>query len=115
MTAAVKYCGGCNPRYDRTGALAELKAALPGVRFVPAAPGQAADALLVLCGCTARCADLTGLEAGMQVIVCGPGDLPGAAAPPGGRIRKGGNRTRVGKTNLRRVGGTSFWGARRCR
>ena len=48
MTAAVKYCGGCNPRYDRTGALAELKAALPGVRFVPAAPGQAADALLVL-------------------------------------------------------------------
>ena len=66
MTAAVKYCGGCNPRYDRTGALAELKAALPGVRFVPAAPGQAADALLVLCGCTARCADLTGLEAGMH-------------------------------------------------
>ena len=42
----VRYCGGCNPRYDRTGALAELKAALPGVRFVPAAPGQAADALL---------------------------------------------------------------------
>ena len=76
MTAAVKYCGGCNPRYDRTGALAELKAALPGVRFVPAAPGQAADALLVLCGCTARCADLTGLE------------LPGAAARLGGRIGK---------------------------
>ena len=88
MTAAVKYCGGCNPRYDRTGALAELKAALPGVRCVAAAAGQGADALLVLCGCTARCADLTGLEAGMQVIVCGPGDLPGAAARLGGRIGK---------------------------
>lgn len=88
MTVAVKYCGGCNPRYDRTKALAELKAALPEARFVPATPGEPGDALLVLCGCTARCADLTGLETGIQVIVCGPGDLPGAAARLGGRIGK---------------------------
>lgn len=80
MTVAVKYCGGCNPRYDRTAALTEISTALPGARFISAAPGRFTDALLVLCGCPARCAGLAGLDAGLQVIVCGPEDLPGVAA-----------------------------------
>lgn len=57
----VKYCGGCNPRYDRTAVRAHLKAACLFASFSTAIPGEPCDALLVLCGCTARCADVTGL------------------------------------------------------
>lgn len=88
MTVAVKFCGGCNPRYDRRAALESLQASLPGLCFRPARPGQPAQALLVLCGCTARCADLTGLDAPLQVMVCGPGDLPGAVQRLGASIGK---------------------------
>ena len=61
LEVGVKYCGGCNPRYDRTAVRARLKAACPFASFSTAIPGEPCDALLVLCGCTARCADVTGL------------------------------------------------------
>ena len=57
----VRYCGGCNPRYDRVAALRALSGQCPGVEFAPAAPGQ--QLTLLLCGCSAQCArrdDLTG-------------------------------------------------------
>lgn len=36
MTVAVKYCGGCNPRYERTELAERLRADFPGVRIVRA-------------------------------------------------------------------------------
>ena len=33
MTVAVKYCGGCNPRYDRGAALEKLKKRYPDIKF----------------------------------------------------------------------------------
>lgn len=66
MRVGVKYCGGCNARYDRTALVARLKAALGGgVDWVGAAAELDAplDFVLVVCGCTAACAqhqDLTG-------------------------------------------------------
>lgn len=70
----VKYCGGCNPRFDRAEAVRTLgfgqaEAARPGVRY---------RMLLVVCGCTARCADLTGLEAGMRLLISTPEELDAA-------------------------------------
>ena len=59
MTAAVKYCGGCNPRYDRVAAVRKLEEQCPHVRLLPAGPGQGLT--LLVCGCSAQCADLTGL------------------------------------------------------
>ena len=56
----VRYCGGCNPRYDRTAALHALEEQFPGLRFLPAAPGQ--PLTLVICGCAAQCADVSDLE-----------------------------------------------------
>lgn len=35
MTVAVKYCGGCNPRYERTELAERLRADFPGVRIGP--------------------------------------------------------------------------------
>lgn len=66
MRIGVKYCGGCNPRYDRTGFVARLKEELGGgVEWVNAGTaGEPLDFVLVVCGCTAACArhrDLNGV------------------------------------------------------
>lgn len=66
MRIGVKYCGGCNPRYNRTEFAARLKKELDGrsVEWVSAgAAEEPLDFVLVICGCTAACAqhqDLNG-------------------------------------------------------
>lgn len=59
MKIGVKYCGGCNPRYDRVGLVRELESAFGEHRFAPARGGE--DLILVICGCRAACADHRGL------------------------------------------------------
>lgn len=59
MRVAVKYCGGCNARYDRTALVERLKSALGGgTDWMSAAQAEPArpDFVLVVCGCTAACA-----------------------------------------------------------
>ena len=63
----VRYCGGCNPRYDRTALVGRLAERCPNVRFVRAESGREYDALLVVGGCCACCADISGL-AGRRVV-----------------------------------------------
>lgn len=70
LTVAVRYCGGCNPRYDRVAFVKELAEACPFAAFVPAGAEPDADLALVVCGCSARCAeasDLTG-RFGLQTV-----------------------------------------------
>lgn len=63
MRIAVKYCGGCNPRYDRPGFRTRLEARLAGrAEFVNASAEGPFDLVLVVCGCTAACADHRTLE-----------------------------------------------------
>jgi 4-hydroxybutyrate CoA-transferase len=51
---AVKYCGGCNPRYDRVKLAQALREDLPEFEFSGAdAPDP--DFVLVVYGCQARC------------------------------------------------------------
>ena len=53
LAGAVKFCGGCNPRYDRGGAYAHLREALSDVcAFESAQPGRKYDVLVILRGCT---------------------------------------------------------------
>ena len=65
MRIGVKYCGGCNPRYDRVALVHRLMEERPEDRFEAAVPGEVYDQLLVVCGCLSQCADLTGLTAHM--------------------------------------------------
>ena len=76
----VRYCGGCNPRYDRVALVRRLESFFPEVEVVAAQPGKAYPAVLVACGCTARCADLSGLEADRTVMVSAPEDVERARA-----------------------------------
>lgn len=60
MLVRIKYCGGCKAEYDRPELARTLLAELAGLLGRPvglAAPDQAADLGLVLCGCPACCAD----------------------------------------------------------
>ncbi len=70
MTIGIKYCGGCNPRYDRTALVARLETDLPDVQL-GLAGGEMPDYVVVLCGCSSACAQhqhLTG-RFGKSVII----------------------------------------------
>ena len=64
MLAGIKYCGGCNPTYDRGAACAEVRKAFSGecngsnsINFEFAEAGGSYDILIVINGCHRRCAD----------------------------------------------------------
>ena len=56
MKCGVRFCGGCNPQYDRGKAFEEIKNRMKEVDFVNAAEGVPNDLLLVIGGCTSCCA-----------------------------------------------------------
>ena len=57
----VRYCGGCNPRYDRVALVKRLGEYFPALHFVPAQAGRPYPAVLVVCGCPNCCADVRDL------------------------------------------------------
>lgn len=63
LPVGVRYCGGCNPRYDRVAAVGQLARMFPGLELAPALPDTAYPAVVVVCGCPARCAGIDGLDA----------------------------------------------------
>ncbi|MEA4813695.1 MAG: hypothetical protein VB112_02135 [Oscillospiraceae bacterium] len=78
MKIALKFCGGCNPFYDRRAAAEELKRLFPDMEY--ASPeDKDCPASLLICGCATACADSTGLP-GEIITMCGPADKMGAAA-----------------------------------
>lgn len=69
MLVGVKFCGGCNPRYDRGKALETMKTQLLGkAEFVIAEEGIEYDFLLVIGGCTNCCASHNQYKAGKETI-----------------------------------------------
>ena len=51
----IKYCGGCNPRYDRTQIAKRIQKEFPD-ETIRVNSTQPADAAVILCGCSAACA-----------------------------------------------------------
>lgn len=78
----VRYCGGCNARYDRVALVARLQSLFPGECFQPAQPATPYAAVLVVCGCPTRCANVEGLAvpAGGLIYLGGWEDLLPAKA-----------------------------------
>ena len=62
MVFGVKYCGGCNPRYDRTAFFDTVKKRCPEAEFQYVQPEVISDHLLVVCGCPSRCADISTIQ-----------------------------------------------------
>lgn len=57
----LRYCGGCNPRYDRVALFRQLQQSLPGIRFELADADAEHAAVLLVCGCSARCVGVSDL------------------------------------------------------
>ena len=57
MRCGVKFCGGCNPRYERARALSELKSRFSRiVDFEYSEEDELYDMLLIIGGCPNCCA-----------------------------------------------------------
>lgn len=58
MKCGVRFCGGCNPRYDRGKALKEIKEKLKNsnINFEITQENEHYDDLLIIGGCTNCCA-----------------------------------------------------------
>ena len=62
IKVAIKYCGGCNPNYDRVALADYVKNRLYGsVEFVSAGVDDI-DLVLAIEGCKTCCADLRAFE-----------------------------------------------------
>lgn len=55
MKCGVKFCGGCNPHYQRGDAYRRIASDMPEIDFEYAEENAEYDALLVIGGCTACC------------------------------------------------------------
>lgn len=56
IKCGIRFCGGCNPRFDRGKVLTELKEERKNIDFQVAEEGQEYDVILVIGGCTNCCA-----------------------------------------------------------
>ena len=62
MKIGVKFCGGCNPNYDRKKYLDCMVEAFPSYEFEAVRPDAHYPELLVICGCLRRCADYSAIS-----------------------------------------------------
>ena len=74
MRVGIKYCGGCNPDYDRSALVKELKDRLAGrVEFVSYETDHV-DMVLAVEGCPIACADLSSIKNQEIFFIKAPGD-----------------------------------------
>ena len=67
----VKYCGGCNPRYDRVALVKRIEEMLSGKASLVGAEGNGISLVLAVEGCSTACADLKPFEGQeVQLIAC---------------------------------------------
>lgn len=59
-TVTVKFCGGCNPGYDRVAAADAMIERLAGSAQWVFGPRGVPDVVVAVCGCDCACADLSG-------------------------------------------------------
>lgn len=69
MKIGIKYCGGCNPRYDRAIEIKKIKDENKYIDFYYANEEDEYDILLVACGCNAACASHENINVKYERII----------------------------------------------
>ncbi len=69
MTIGVKFCGGCNTRYNRSQQVNILKSKFPEHEFRTPADGNINDIWLLVCGCRRACISTEGLGARKKMFL----------------------------------------------
>ena len=62
LTIGVKYCGGCNPTYDRVALVKQIEKRLRGKASLVRPDSEAVSLVLAVVGCSTACADLNPFE-----------------------------------------------------
>lgn len=75
MLIGIKYCGGCNPTFDRGGTVQKIIKAYPGHRFENVREDRVYDLVLVLQGCSSMCANLSNIRSVQGFINIRSSDL----------------------------------------
>ncbi|MGK0466098.1 MAG: hypothetical protein ACJAX4_001383 [Clostridium sp.] len=69
MNIGIKYCGGCNPRYDRADLVSRLKKHIGEAHSIETSKQEIIyDIVVVLSGCTSACAQHNNLQAKYEKI-----------------------------------------------
>lgn len=55
MEIGVKYCGGCNPNYQRRSIVTRAQSEFPHAHFSSYDPASSYDLVVVICGCMEEC------------------------------------------------------------
>jgi 4-hydroxybutyrate CoA-transferase len=75
MKIGIKYCGGCNPRYDRRKFVEDLIDSCRNSIFEPANENELYDLVLVVCGCFSGCAEHEHLNGRNKLILTSEKDF----------------------------------------
>ncbi|MGB5749540.1 MAG: hypothetical protein WBM69_21360 [Desulfobacterales bacterium] len=62
LKVGVKYCGGCNPYYDRVALVKWIESRLQGKAKFVSPENVDVDLVLVVEGCRTACADLSAFD-----------------------------------------------------
>lgn len=55
MRIGLKYCGGCNPNYERSSIVKRAREEYPHILFELWDPDEEYETVLVICGCLEEC------------------------------------------------------------
>jgi len=70
LKVGIKYCGGCNPRYDRSSLVNQIvEDYKEKITFENVKEKELYDSIIVVCGCGSRCADYRRYERKSNPII----------------------------------------------
>jgi hypothetical protein len=81
----VKYCGGCNPCYDRVEAVERIRNALEGEAVLSVLDTEKPDIVLAIHGCETACTDLSPFRDSEIITISSADDIERAIR----RLKKG--------------------------
>ncbi len=71
-TVRIRFCGGCNPEYDRLAVAGHIKERLFSAGYRLASGDAPADIVVAVCGCACACADVSGIDRGKVIFITNP-------------------------------------------
>lgn len=69
MIVGIKYCGGCNPIYNRSEAVRQIMISHPEIEFEPVRQGTHYEHILIINGCSRSCASHEGLKTNNKIFI----------------------------------------------
>jgi len=74
LKIGIKFCGGCNPNFDRITASLEIKSSLNGKVVFTDYRESDINLIVAFMGCKSACADLSGIDQSKVRVICNKED-----------------------------------------